>query len=157
VGPVSTQARDVLELLTDPARCQVLLVTLPEETPVNELVETAFHLEDRVGVSLGPVVVNGVYPTRTGLDVDPEEAAERAGTSLRPGEATALAEAAAFRLARQALQEEQLQRLAERLPLPQLPLPYLFKADLGPADVDELATALRAAVVAAPEAARSMR
>ena len=36
-----------------------MLVTLPEETPVNELVETAFAIEDRVGVALGPVVVNG--------------------------------------------------------------------------------------------------
>ena len=41
VGPINTQAQDVLEMLTDPERCQVILVTLPEETPVNELVETA--------------------------------------------------------------------------------------------------------------------
>jgi anion-transporting ArsA/GET3 family ATPase len=157
VGPVSTQAREVLELLTDPARCQVLLVTLPEETPVNELVETAFHLEDRVGVSLGPIVVNGVYPTLTGLDADPEEAARQAGTSLRAGEAEALAGAAAFRRARQALQSEQLDRLAERLPLPQLHLPFLFQADLGLPEVDRLAAALRAGVAAIPEAARSER
>ena len=51
VGPINTQARDVVEMLSDPARTQVVLVTLPEETPVNELVETAFALEDRVGVS----------------------------------------------------------------------------------------------------------
>ena len=51
VGPINTQARDVMELLTDPERCSVLLVTLPEETPVNELVDTAYSLEDRVGVS----------------------------------------------------------------------------------------------------------
>ena len=49
----------MVELLTDPTRCQVMLVTLPEETPVNELVDTAFAIEDRVGVALGPVVVNG--------------------------------------------------------------------------------------------------
>src|SRR3954470_5318737 len=61
VGPINTQAKEVLELLTDAERCEVMLVTLPEETPVNELVDTAYHLEDRVGVSLGPVVVNGVY------------------------------------------------------------------------------------------------
>src|SRR5437868_4853294 len=67
VGPVRAQAEDVLELLTDRRRCQVVLVTLPEETPVNELVETAFALEDRVGVSLGPVVVNGIYPELDGL------------------------------------------------------------------------------------------
>ena len=155
VGPVSTQARDVLELLTDPERCQVILVTLPEETPVNELVETAFHLEDRVGVSLGPIVVNGVYPLLDDLDIDPVVAAAEAGTSLRAGEAEALAAAAAFRRARQSLQAEQLERLAERLPLPQLQLPFLFEADLGPADVDVLADALRAAVLGAPEGSRS--
>ncbi len=87
VGPINAQARDVLELLTDPARCQVVLVTLPEETPVNELIETAYSLEDEVGVSLGPVVVNGRYPERAGLDADPTEAAAEAGASLRAGEA----------------------------------------------------------------------
>ena len=43
-----------------PDRCQVVLVTLPETTPVNELIETAEMLERRVGVRLGPVVVNQV-------------------------------------------------------------------------------------------------
>ena len=47
-----------MELLSDPPRCQVMLVTVPEETPVTELVETAFAIEDRAGVTLGPVVVN---------------------------------------------------------------------------------------------------
>ncbi len=154
VGPVSTQAREVLELLTDPARCQVVLVTLPEETPVNELVETAFHLEDRVGVSLGPVVVNGVYPVLGDLDVDPGEAAASGDTTLRSGEAEALAAAAAFRSARQTLQAEQLARLADLLPHPQLHLPFLFEADLGPSHVDVLAGALRGAVLGAPEGSR---
>jgi anion-transporting ArsA/GET3 family ATPase len=142
VGPINTQAQDVLELLTDPARCEVVLVTLPEETPVNELVETAYKLEDRVGVSLGPVVVNGVYDEVDGLDTDPAAAAAAAGVTLRPGEAEELAAAADFRRHRMELQREQIGRLAERLPLPQLRLPFLFSADLGPADIDTLAKAL---------------
>jgi anion-transporting ArsA/GET3 family ATPase len=142
VGPINTQAREVLEMLTDPARCQVLLVTLPEETPVNELVDTAYHLEDRVGVSLGPVVVNGLIRDLAGLDQDPDAAAAEAGVSLRPGEADALRAAAAFRAERRALQAEQVARLAEALPLPQLHLPQLFDTNLGPADLDVLATAL---------------
>jgi anion-transporting ArsA/GET3 family ATPase len=142
VGPINAQARDVLELLTDPARCQVVLVTLPEETPVNELVETAYSLEDEVGISLGPVVVNGRYPDRRGLDVEPVVAAAAADASLRPGEADALAGAAQFRRQRMALQAGQVARLAETLPLPQLSLPYLFDADLGPAQVDRLAAEL---------------
>jgi anion-transporting ArsA/GET3 family ATPase len=141
LGPINAQARDVLSLLSDPSRCQVVLVTLPEETPVNELVETAFALEDRVGVSLGPVVVNGLYPLLAGLDQDPVDAAAAGGRSLRPGEADALRAAAEFRRERIALQAEQVERLAEALPLPQMGLPYLFDAELGLAQLDELADA----------------
>ena len=141
-GPVATQAADVLEMLTDPERCQVMLVTLPEETPVNELIDTAFSLEDEVGVSLGPVVVNGVYPVRPGLDVDPTVAASTAGVTLGPEEAGQLRAAAGFRAQRTALQDEQIARMAATLPLPQVQLPFLFSTDLGPADVDVLADAL---------------
>src|SRR3989442_7097688 len=106
VGPVRAQAEDVLELLTDASRARVVLVTLPEETPVNEVVETAFSLEDKVGLKLGPVVVNGVYPRLDGLDVDPIAAAEAAASTLRPGEADSLKAAAQFRGRRQELQQE---------------------------------------------------
>jgi anion-transporting ArsA/GET3 family ATPase len=142
VGPINSQARDVLEMLTDHERCQVVLVTLPEETPVNELVDTAYHLEDRVGVALGPVVVNGLYPELRGLSVDPLSAAEDAGTSLRNGEAESLLAAADFRRHRMDLQRDQVERLSSQLPLPQLHLPYLFNADLGTDDLDTLASAL---------------
>jgi hypothetical protein len=150
VGPIRAQAEDVLGLLTDGGRCQVLLVTLPEETPVNEVAETAYALEDRVGVSLGPVVVNALYPVLDGLDVDPEAAAAEVGATLRPGEAEALRAAAAFRAERQALQAEQVARLTEMLPLPQLHLPFLFTAEVGPAEVDLLADALAKGVEALP-------
>jgi anion-transporting ArsA/GET3 family ATPase len=142
VGPINTQARDVMELLTDPERCSVLLVTLPEETPVNELVDTAYSLEDRVGVNLGPVVVNGLYPARPGLDVDPVEAAEAAKVALMPGEADALTAAASFRAARLVVQREQVARLSERLPLPQIHLPFVFTTDLTLDDVHLLADAV---------------
>jgi anion-transporting ArsA/GET3 family ATPase len=151
MGPIHTQAREVLELLTDPERCQVMLVTLPEETPVNELVDTAFALEDRVGVSLGPVVVNALYAPVPGLGEDPDALAAEADVSLRPGEADALRQAAQFRMARRRLHEEQLARLAERLPLPQLHLPFVFRPTLGTAEVDELAATLRQGVSALPD------
>ncbi|HYI62145.1 MAG TPA: ArsA-related P-loop ATPase [Acidimicrobiales bacterium] len=151
VGPIRSQATDVQEMLTEPASAQVVLVTLPEETPVNELVETAFSLEDEVGVSLGPVVVNGLYPDVAGLDADPEEAAGAAGASLRGGEAGELEAAAAFRRHRIALQEEQVERLAESLPLPQLRLPFLFTSELDPTGLERLADAVLAGVGATPD------
>ena len=146
VGPIRDQAADVLEMLTDPTRCQVVLVTLPEETPVNEVVETAYTLEDKVGLNLGPVVVNGLYPVLDGLDVEPEAAAEALGVSLRPGEAEALRAAAAFRARRQELQAAQVARLAQSLALPHLHLPALFDPEIGLAQPDRLAHALAARV-----------
>ena len=151
VGPINAQANDVLAMLTDHARCRVMLVTLPEETPVNELVDTAFHLEDRVGVGLGPVVVNGLYDEVAGLAVAPTTAAKTAGTTLRRGEAAALAGAAAFREDRMALQVEQLARLADQLPLPQLRLPFVFTSEIGLPELDLLADRLLAEIAALPE------
>lgn len=142
VGPINAQAAEVLQMLTDGDRCQVVLVTLPEETPVNELVETAYSLEDDVGVKLGPVVVNGIYPLIGGLDTDPQEAADAAGAHLQAGEADALAAAADFRLHRIGLQTDQLRRLDAELPLPQLHLPFCFTSELGLGELDRLADAL---------------
>ena len=136
VGPIRAQAADVVSMLSDPDRCQVMLVTLPEETPVNEAVDTAFHLEDRAGVKLAPIVVNGLWPR---LDL---AAAVPPDVDLAPGDAARVLAAAAFRRDRQAQQEEQVGRLDQRLPLAQLPLPYLFTTELGLAEVRHLAAAL---------------
>ena len=154
VGPIHKQAADVVELLTDPSRCQVMLVTVPEETPVTELVETAFAIEDRAGVALGPVVVNsyvaampaaGSYGTRwTESSVRAE--ADRAGAHLRDHQVVALASAAGFRSDWHRRQQQQCARLADRLPLPQIRLPFLFTAEIGPAEVDALADAFTAGI-----------
>jgi anion-transporting ArsA/GET3 family ATPase len=153
VGPIRAQASDVIELLTDPERCQVMLVTLPEETPVNEVVETAYALEDRVGLHLGPIVVNGMYP-RMVLDTDPAQAAELAGVRLAGFELDALKRAGQFRLERQQLQTEQVQRLADALPLPQLHLPFLFTTELGPVEVEALSGALGDEISRLPDPGR---
>lgn len=146
VGPIKAQASDVVDLLSDPARCQVMLVTLAEETPVNEAIDTAFHLEDRAGVKLAPIVVNGMWPV---LDL-PEvlDLAQLAGSGDRldelitPQQLRCLARAAEFRRRRQDQQAEQVARLAEQLPLPQIRLPYLFTTDLALPELSALSAAL---------------
>jgi Mrp family chromosome partitioning ATPase len=146
-GPIASQAADVLAMLADPARCQVVLVTLPETTPVNELVETAYTLEDRVGVQLGPVVVNAVDtggplpdPHTGGPLPDPD-------TVRLPGGATgrALRAAATFRRARTARHREAIDRLHGALPLPTVELPWLPCGEVGAAEVGLLAAVLAAA------------
>jgi anion-transporting ArsA/GET3 family ATPase len=146
-GPIHAQAADVVGFLSDPVRCQVVLVTLAEETPVNETVETALTLEDRVGTHLGPVIVNCLYPRLDYLDAAPEAAAAAADVTLRPGEADAIRAAAEFRRGRQDMQAEQATRLAEALPLPQLWLPQLFAAEIGLPEIDRLVDAMETGLV----------
>ena len=84
-GPLRTQAQDVVELLSDPARCRVILVTLPEELPVSETIESAYTLEDKAGVQLGPVIVNACDPEPVGLDRPAAEVAAAAGCRRAAG------------------------------------------------------------------------
>jgi anion-transporting ArsA/GET3 family ATPase len=144
VGPVRKQAAEVVEMLADPARCQVLMVTLPEETPVNELVETAYAIEERAGVRLGPVIVNGCYDDRAvGGSLDEvRKDADRLEVFVSDREAADLIAAARFNTQRQELQRHQIERLREQLPLPQLRLPFLFSADVGAHEIETLADAL---------------
>jgi anion-transporting ArsA/GET3 family ATPase len=133
-GPVRSQADEVLDLLHDRERFQTVLVTLPETTPVNELVETAFALEEDVGIRLGPVVVNHVD---TGVRL-PATAA--AASALE--EAPDLIAAFEFRSARRQMESEELTRLAERLPLRQVWIPMQPVAGLRTADIENLAARL---------------
>ncbi len=138
-GPIRAQADEVLEMLHDPTRCQVVLVTLAEATPVNEVVETAFALEDQVGVQLGPVIMNAVDespPTPLADDV-------RDVVAGLDEQSRALVTAAAdFRRSRQATQEAERTRLSTDLPLPVIALPDCLRAGIGPADIDMLAAHL---------------
>jgi hypothetical protein len=122
-------------------------VTLPEETPVNELVDTAFALEDRVGVKLGPVVVNAVPGDLALAGHTVAADAALAGVEVPVADATSLEAAVHFRAERHELALEQADRLAARLPLPQLRLPFLF-GEVGPAEIDVLAASLSAEIEA---------
>ena len=144
VGPIRKQAQDVVDLLSDPKRCQVLLATMPEETPVSEAIETAFAIEDRAGVALGPVVVNGVFPPMPAFAIADD--ARATGRFVSEREAADLAHAAEFRQIRHELQQEQIDRLRRELPLPQIELPFVFSPDITRPQLDILADALTAGI-----------
>jgi anion-transporting ArsA/GET3 family ATPase len=114
VGAIRQQADDVGEMLNDRAVTQVVLVTLPETTPVSESIETAFALEETVGVRLGPVIVNRVLSPLTAQIT----AVERQGL---PAGTTELLE---YRAALESAQQAVLNRLRAELPLTQIVLPH---------------------------------
>ena len=130
-GPIHSQAVEVADLLKDPARTQVILVTLPETTPVNEAIETAGALHDGGGLRLGPVVVNAFDE---GDDLPLERAA--ADTPLRA--------AAEFRNARRALHRLEVARLGEELDLEQIRLPVVASQALDRESIAQLSERLGA-------------
>jgi hypothetical protein len=106
---------------------------------------------------LGPVVVNGCYePPAFSLEQATPEAiaadAVAVDRFVSSREADDLARAAEFRAARYAVQQEQALRLADRLPLPQVRLPFLFSAALGRSEIHHLADVLSAGIEQMPAA-----
>jgi anion-transporting ArsA/GET3 family ATPase len=61
-GPLHSQTRWMLEILTDSARSGVVVVTTPEELPVSETVELLDRLSKQSPVSTAAVVVNRLVP-----------------------------------------------------------------------------------------------
>ena len=134
-GPVGEQADDVLEMLADPARSSIVLVTLPESTPVNELMETAEAIRTRVGARLGPVVMNRLDTAP--LPPDPDRV-DFGRATVQIDDARA---AAAFRRERLAMQHAELTRVTEAFATV-IRLPWRPVADLGAGDIAALAADL---------------
>ncbi len=142
-GPLRTQADEVDEMLSDAARTQAMIVTLAEETPVNEAIELSHDLHGELGLAPAPLIVNGCWPHRRGLDTPTTTAAREIDVKLTRKQSSALVASSRFGAARLALHDEQLERLDDALPLPRIVLPRLPTPRLSPADLDVLANALQ--------------
>ncbi|MFK7916399.1 MAG: ArsA family ATPase [Pseudomonadales bacterium] len=116
-GPVYRSAQQILKMLRDATLTELIVVTLPEETPVREALELTDYAEQQAQVNIRVVIANRVVAERL-------SAAEMADLA---------ASGAAFEPAVQALQlehsivQEQSQQLArlasaaaELLPCPEL-------------------------------------
>lgn len=131
-GRMRDEAVARVELLADPARCEVVPVTLAQDIPVREAFEYVSRLREK-GLCVRRIVVNRVEQTRLsfqlqGLLKGPEATADY----LQPA---AVAESAF------ALQESCLEDLSE-MGLPLIALPLLPQAELDEKSLDDLARAL---------------
>lgn len=142
-GLLRREAERAWGLLTDPDQAGVVLVTLPEDMPVDETIELHLALQE-LELPVPRLVVNRVWPrlfppdARSRLIALPDALPPDAG-ALR-----ALAEAGRRRAARESAQAEALARLDEALPdLPRTDLPHLFLPHFGREAVASLAAAFR--------------
>ncbi len=141
-GPIRDQAEEVTEMLTDPARCRAMVVTLPEITPVTEGLELVREVGRELGVDLLPLVVNSCWPDRPGLDKSPAVAARGQQVKLSAASKRALDSSAAFGRARLEQQRAQIERLQDAVDVDVITLPRLTTTDLGRDDLSELADRL---------------
>jgi anion-transporting ArsA/GET3 family ATPase len=140
-GPLTKPAQATLDLLRDGARTQMAVVTLAEDLPSNEAIELSRRASERIGVTLGPLVVNALYPPRFSTGVS-ARALAALPEDVGDAELVPLVASARTAARRRALNDRYLDRLRHELPQPQVHLPYLFTSDFGPKAVDDLAARL---------------
>jgi anion-transporting ArsA/GET3 family ATPase len=137
-GLLRREAEGALALFQDEHRAGVVVVTLPEDMPVNETLELHAALRHELRMPVLELVVNRVLPPlfpaaeRAVMEALPAKLGD--GSPLAP-----LAAAAHVRAVRERVQAESLERLERELPVPRVILPRLFVADFGRAEVETLA------------------
>ncbi|MBF5044705.1 ArsA family ATPase [Aggregicoccus sp. 17bor-14] len=138
-GPMSKEALKMRDLLVDPRTTAAVLVSLPEEMPVNETLELHAALRDRVRVRTEAAVLNMAFPERFSED-------DLSALAGHP-ELLALAQAHHDRAARTVLAEMKLER---NLHVPVHPVPRLFLPTFGREATEQVAASLAALVQGTP-------
>jgi anion-transporting ArsA/GET3 family ATPase len=162
VGPLRRQSDWLVEMLRDPKRTRVHLVTLAEEMPVSETVETFNALQSHIGIDAGTVFANAIYSEL----LTPEEKqeldelksqkrvdelgieAKSVGLTLDDEDLEALVGYARFLGARRDIQSMHLGKLRKAIEDPVVEMPFLFSAGLALPDIETLADSIEAAVEA---------
>jgi hypothetical protein len=149
-GPLARDAQALQDLLHDPARAALLIVTLAEELPARESVELATAARETLGLPLGPLVVNALPsedatapPLAALLDRLPVPPVGADPAAAPPGHDAALwatLRLAASAAAQRRLADTVLTKLRRDPGLPIVTLPRLPTVDLGPSAIAELAT-----------------
>ncbi len=127
-GPLATDATWMRDLLVDPKTTGSVLVSLPEDLPVNETLELHTALTNRVKLKTAAVVLNGFIPERF-------TEAERA--SLPPE----LAEVARVHELRAHLSAEAERRLLA-LPAPLTRVPRVYQPQFARPAIEAIASSL---------------
>jgi Mrp family chromosome partitioning ATPase len=112
-GPFARMAGELAELIADPVRCGIVVVTQAEEMPVEEALELRTALRARVSRDPELLVINGLYPPAPSDQTGKEN------------------ELVSLWRRRRLLNEREVARLRESWPGPRAELPQLA-LDRGP-------------------------
>ncbi|MCX6513150.1 MAG: AAA family ATPase [Actinobacteria bacterium] len=129
-GPLRQQANEVAAMLADPRRSQL----------------AAFSVEDKAGIRLGPVIVNGLYPDIAALAIPAEMAAKDAGVSISASGLAQLEQARLLQSSRLQRQKLEQDRIKAQLPLPSIALPRILGSQIDLEGLTELSEAMAEAI-----------
>jgi anion-transporting ArsA/GET3 family ATPase len=134
-GVLRRDAERAWEMFRDASRSGVVVVTMPEDMPVNETLELAASLRGELGLPIARLVVNQVLPELFGADERATLLVPRDLDRSRPGD-EAIA-SAVRRAIRERVQADALVRLAA-LDVPSAHLPLLLRDAATPEAIEEL-------------------
>lgn len=143
VGPFHSNTRLIHDLLVDPQRTALSLVTLPEEMPVNETIEMFRMVHRELHIPMGYIIVNALREqsfTAEETSLLPSMLPGN-GETVHPG-LQALLKTVTELNRRAMLERAYVSRLTSEVHLPLLELPALPTRNLSLPEVEQLADLL---------------
>jgi len=140
-GPLRRDAEWMQAMLVDPARTSLVIVTLPEEMPVNEAIDLDAQVRGVLGIHRAALVVNAMPETR----FTESEEARLAALAGEPPPLGPAAEAARLQALRAGQAARYLARARAAIDLPTTVIPLFPLARWGREAVERVAGALLAA------------
>ena len=156
-GLVGRESKRLLELLTDPQRTAVNLVTTAEEMPVNETLEMYQRIHDDLGMPLGLLFLNRIH--RADFHSKQLDALEHGMERLHDERERAVA-LEALRRAREelgwtAINDAYRQRLTTEVDMPIVEVPFVFAEEFGSEQVRAVTAAIESVLL--PTASRGVQ
>jgi anion-transporting ArsA/GET3 family ATPase len=138
-GPLAFHVAMMQEMLTDPRRTSLQIVTLPEEMPVREALDLRRVVHDELKIPLGYVFVNCVNPPLFNQRELEDYRLLLELTDARLPRLKRLFEAAQWRISRWRIEEEHLALIRRSLNLPRVELPFVYEREFRARAIEFLA------------------
>jgi len=143
MGPFFQNTKLIQDMLQDPKKTVLNLVTLPEEMPINETIEMYQQVRKELNIPLGYMIVNHLRPqpfTSSEHRVLKELASVTKGGTTSQTAAIQAVLRTAREVNRRAMHERAyVTRISSRIPLPLIELPMLPHRNVEPEEVEQLA------------------
>ncbi|MFI5367187.1 MAG: ArsA family ATPase [Candidatus Binatia bacterium] len=150
-GLVGRESKRIVDLLTDPRRTAINLVTTAEEMPVNETVEMYQQVRNDLHMPLGLLFVNRTHHAQFNA-MDLEKLQEHRATLHNPRECAIADEVlnrAREELGWTAINRTFMRRLENEIGLPLVQIPFVFTEEFGVNEVRAIADQIAAEITPA--------